>query len=122
MICSKSLVFAAALLGAAHAVPHHNHSDGKLHKLFESWAARHGKVYTEAEKLRRFAVFEANAALVHEHANGGLGWSLELNEYADLTTDEFSARMGLIPTAAPTGNLVNATMLGVEASDLPASV
>jgi len=30
--------------------------------------------------------------------------------------------MGLIPTAAPTGNLVNATMLGVEASDLPASV
>jgi C1A family cysteine protease len=40
----------------------------------------------------RFAIYRANAAKVAAHNKSGATWSMSLNEFADMTADEFKAR------------------------------
>nr|XP_043620364.1 zingipain-2-like [Erigeron canadensis] len=59
----------------------------------EQWMAHHGRVYKdEKEKQQRFQIFKDNVALVEAH-NGGpdVGYTLEVNQFADLTNEEFRA-------------------------------
>ena len=118
------LVKLTAALGlaatAAHAVPHAKSADSN--RTFGAWAARHGKIYeSEAERLHRLEVWLENAADIHAHRNEGHSWTLELNEYADLSQEEFSARNGLLPMADhPLG--ANTTLPLLGAADLPDSV
>ncbi|KAI3495352.1 hypothetical protein L1887_37675 [Cichorium endivia] len=59
----------------------------------EQWMAHHGRVYTdEKEKQLRFQIFKNNVAFIEAH-NGrpDQSYTLEVNEFADLTNDEFRA-------------------------------
>ena len=53
------------------------------------------------QKAERLPVFRANAVRVAQHnANAGASFRMALNEFADLTYDEFAAtRLGLNPSA-----------------------
>ena len=68
-------------------------SDIRTH--FLSWVEAHGKEYLkdEEELERRFAVFERNALFVKEHNDAQLSTALQLNEFADLTFEEFQDQM-----------------------------
>jgi len=59
----------------------------------QQWMAEHGRTYKdEAEKARRFQVFKANADFVdRSNAAGGNSYQLAINEFADMTNDEFVA-------------------------------
>jgi hypothetical protein len=53
------------------------------------------------KKPSRRSTFEANYGLVESHntdeaANGGQGFTLGINKYSDLTTDEFTAMNGYL--------------------------
>lgn len=55
--------------------------------------AQHGRTYKDAmEKDRRFAIFKSNVEYV-ESSNSALGkdYKLKINEFADLTNEEFRA-------------------------------
>lgn len=62
----------------------------KLIELFESWIAKHERSYeTLEEKIHRFGVFAENLKHIDETNKKISNYWLGLNEFADLTHEEF---------------------------------
>ncbi|GKV35123.1 hypothetical protein SLEP1_g43436 [Rubroshorea leprosula] len=74
----------------------------KLIELFESWMAKHGKIYhTIEEKLHRFDIFKDNLNHIDETNKKVTNYWLGLNHFADLTHEEFTTMyLGLKPELA----------------------
>ncbi|CAK70375.1 unnamed protein product (macronuclear) [Paramecium tetraurelia] len=66
-----------------------------LEGQFSSWKQLHGKRYSDFEEVHRFSVFAQNLAVVMEHNSkfelGQETFTLGMNQYADLTPEEFQA-------------------------------
>jgi len=59
---------------------------------FNAWSASYGKVYQSAEESAyRFTVYQDNALFVEQHDAEARGFTVALNEFADLTSAEFNA-------------------------------
>ncbi|KZV43082.1 xylem cysteine protein 1-like [Dorcoceras hygrometricum] len=69
----------------------------KLINLFESWMDKHGKKYKSIEeKLHRFEIFKDNLKHIDERNKATSNYWLGLNEFADMSHDEFkSSYLGL---------------------------
>lgn len=66
--------------------------DGLI-ELFESWISKHGKIYESIEeKLHRFEIFKDNLKHIDETNKKISSYWLALNEFADLSHDEFKDR------------------------------
>ncbi|CAA0834911.1 Xylem cysteine proteinase 2 [Striga hermonthica] len=62
----------------------------KLINLFESWIDKHEKKYKSIEeKLHRFEIFKNNLKRIHERNKIVTNYWLGLNEFADLSHEEF---------------------------------
>ncbi|XP_006645330.1 cysteine protease XCP2-like [Oryza brachyantha] len=74
-------------------------SHDKLMELFEKFVAKYRKAYSSfEEKLRRFEVFKDNLKHIDDENKRVTSYWLGLNEFADLTHDEFKAAyLGLAP-------------------------
>jgi len=74
---------------------------------FEQFMKDFGKVYEDIEKEARFAAFAANYDFIRAENAKGHSYTLGLNEFADLTREEFAkTRLGLQPgTQRPWGRL-----------------
>ncbi|KAM0941531.1 putative chymopapain protein [Dioscorea sansibarensis] len=72
--------------------------------LFESWLAKHRKSYASfEEKWHRFEVFLDNLKHINERNKQISSYFLGLNEFADMTHDEFKAKyLGLNRPQLPT--------------------
>uniref|UniRef100_A0A0D9V2V8 Cysteine proteinase n=1 Tax=Leersia perrieri TaxID=77586 RepID=A0A0D9V2V8_9ORYZ len=98
----------------------------------ERWMARFGRKYADAaEKARRMEVFSANAARVDaaNRARGNRTYTLGLNQFSDLTDDEFAkAHLGYWPPphqhngTASAAAVVHVPSLDEYGQDLPDSV
>lgn len=57
----------------------------------ESWMARHGRTYeNDAEKMKRLNIFKKNVKYIESFNNNGTkSYKLGINEFADLTSEEF---------------------------------
>ncbi|KAL1810912.1 hypothetical protein ACET3Z_020977 [Daucus carota] len=65
----------------------------KLNTLFESWGAEHGKFYESIDdKLHRFEIFKENLMHIDETNKKTRNYWLGLNEFADLSQEEFRNR------------------------------
>uniref|UniRef100_A0A7C9CR28 Phospholipase A(2) n=1 Tax=Opuntia streptacantha TaxID=393608 RepID=A0A7C9CR28_OPUST len=65
-------------------------SNERLHNLFVSWMSKHRKFYSDVEeRLLRFEVFKDNLKHIDERNKQATGYWLGLNEFADLTHEEF---------------------------------
>ncbi|KAL6616797.1 hypothetical protein ACP70R_039067 [Stipagrostis hirtigluma subsp. patula] len=99
-------------------------SHDRLIELFEKWADKYRKAYASfGEKLRRFEVFKDNLKHIDETNRQASSYWLGLNEFADLTHDEFKAThlgLGLGGGARPASSAFRYE--GVEAAALPKSV
>lgn len=82
-----------------------------LRTEFENFIVKYHKVYEAMEYQHRYNIFEENYWLIRNHNNNNLSWKLELNEWADLTWDEFKEqKFGLfraIPQLKNTAHIVN---------------
>lgn len=90
--------------------------------LFNKWTMSNGKSYkTNEEQLERFQIFQQNVDKIEAHNAGNHTWTMAVNEFADLTSDEFAARYigGLRPSNEVTGP-VDTDLLNVV--DLPREV
>jgi hypothetical protein len=55
---------------------------------------KHGRAYTDAgEKQRRFDVYRKNVELIEEFNSGSNSYTLTDNKFADLTNEEFRAKV-----------------------------
>ena len=69
-------------------------SEGGVGASFEAYLQHTGKQYGEAERLHRLGVYTANVERIRAHnAAGKSTYTLGLNPYADLSTEEFRAAM-----------------------------
>jgi len=79
-------------------------ADDPLLSVYEKWMSDFGRVYkSDAEKQQRFEVFKANYQFVEStKSQPGLTYTVGLNQFADLTNEEFLAKYtGFKSTAAP---------------------
>jgi len=58
---------------------------------FVSFMTKYSKEYPVEELSARFEVFSANLKAIEEHNAKGEAWTMGVNEFADLTAEEFSA-------------------------------
>jgi C1A family cysteine protease len=76
-------ICALALTSSANAV--------SLYPSFAKWSRLNNRVYEPTERDYREAVYLSNIRTIREHNAGNHGWTMAVNKFADLTTDEFSA-------------------------------
>ena len=90
-------------------------------RIFGDWKRQFGRAYgTTEEETMRFNVFRQNAAKVVAHNSKGLSWTMGLNQFADLTEEEFAAKYigGFRPSTGPK----NYELSHLRAVDLPSSI
>ena len=91
---------------------------------YEQWMANYGRSYMDAaEKEKRFKIFMENLEYI-ENFNNAAGnkstYQLGLNQFSDLTNDEFlTSHTGLI--SSPPKSSKNASYKIFDLSDVPAS-
>ncbi|KAK4771090.1 hypothetical protein SAY87_031622 [Trapa incisa] len=93
-VLSLMMISASAALARDFSIVGYSQDDlksiGGLIELFETWMARHGKMYESLEdKLHRFEVFKENLFHIDETNKKVDSYWLGLNEFADLAHDEF---------------------------------
>ncbi|KAI6703621.1 hypothetical protein NL676_012757 [Syzygium grande] len=102
------------------------HPESTLLSRHEQWMAQHGRTYKDAmEKERRFAIFKSNVEYV-ESSNSALGkdYKLKINEFADLTNEEFRAfRNGFRRPKTKIGSTKDGTSFRyANVTDVPSSI
>ncbi|KAF8007759.1 hypothetical protein BT93_K1682 [Corymbia citriodora subsp. variegata] len=84
------------LLGAwAHqAVGRTLQREDPMYEMHELWMARYGRVYKDMdERQSRFEIFKANVRQIESFNQGsGKPYKLSVNQFADLTNEEFKVR------------------------------
>eukprot|EP01105_Mastigella_eilhardi_P008695 TRINITY_DN2098_c0_g2_i2.p1 TRINITY_DN2098_c0_g2~~TRINITY_DN2098_c0_g2_i2.p1 ORF type:complete len:320 (-),score=121.59 TRINITY_DN2098_c0_g2_i2:109-1068(-) len=98
------LVLALALAAAAAA---------DYETMFAEWRAQYNKFYQADELATRLRVFTDNAKLVERHNAEGHSWELGLNQFADMTNEEFAQQW-----LAPARNVSAGTYAAGTVSDV----
>jgi C1A family cysteine protease len=66
--------------------------EDQLH--FQNWMGEHGRFYaTNEEFSQRLQIFKDNLAYIRMHNSQGHSYQLGINQFADLTNEEFKAKM-----------------------------
>ena len=86
---------------------------------FKLWKSTNAKNYnSESEESYRLGVFHSNSELVKTHNASGATWTMALNGFADMTTEEFSAQYkGWSKSAAAPRNEAAFTATATESVD-----
>jgi len=70
-----------------------------LQTSFVDFLKAYHKVYTTEEVAQRFEIFKDNIARIEAHNQKNLSWTLGVNQFADLTAEEFEKQyMGKVKT------------------------
>jgi len=86
---AMKLVLLSALMGLAFGAQ----ADYTVSQ-FSSFMAEHGKQYdTKAEYNLRLSIFKENLAKIEYHNRSGASWKMAVNQFSDLTQEEFEATM-----------------------------
>ena len=59
---------------------------------FNEWVEMYGKTYQPTERDYRETVYSTNVAKISEHNRENHTWTMNINQFADLTEDEFAAK------------------------------
>ncbi|XP_060191935.1 zingipain-2-like [Lycium barbarum] len=94
----------------------------------ELWMARHGRVYKdEVEKGKRLMIFKENMKFIESmNKAGNLSYKLGINEFADITSDEFFAKYtGLNMPSRPSPSPMSSTEFkinGLTDDEMPSNL
>ncbi|XAR59430.1 Actinidain [Bertholletia excelsa] len=68
-------------------------ADTEVKEMYEKWLVTHHKAYNAlGEKDRRFEIFKDNLRFVDEHNSENRPYRLGMNQFADLTNEEYRSR------------------------------
>jgi len=79
-------------------------SEDQYHGLFSKWVREHNKEYDIDEVFHRFDTFVANFNKIEAHNAGDHSFTMGLNEFADLSADEFKGMYYGLKQAAKTAS------------------
>jgi hypothetical protein len=66
-----------------------------ISRLFQEWTETHNKVYADTQEYwKRLYIYFENFKYVEDINSQNLSFKLKLNQWADLTPEEFSATFG----------------------------
>jgi len=86
------LLSVLAVTGTFFAIQHlRSKFEDPLAAEFEQFIAKWGKTYSKEERESRFEIFKDNYAFVMAENSKGHKYKLAVNEFADMTADEFGA-------------------------------
>lgn len=114
----RFLIVCAAILSTALA-----YKEEYLGLQFAKFKAEHGKTYhTRSEETRRFSIFAENMKKIESHNNAGNSYKLGINQFSDMTQEEFTAQSlgGYKRMPQPKSPALKAAKINVQ--DLPESV
>ncbi|XP_018829301.2 cysteine protease XCP1-like [Juglans regia] len=95
----------------------------KIIELFESWMSKHGKIYKSMEeKLQRFEVFKDNLKHIDQRNKEITSYWLGLNEFADLSHEEFKTQYLGFKTEFPRSRGSSREFSYGEVVDVPVSI
>ncbi|NJI29732.1 C1 family peptidase [Aeromonas veronii] len=99
-----SLFLGCVLLSILVAASGHTF-DSRLDEDWKSWKSQHEKQYTEEEETHRRSIWEDNVRYIEQHnleySMGKHTFTVGMNEFGDLTDEEFNERMnGFLPIEA----------------------
>ncbi|XP_070687517.1 pro-cathepsin H-like isoform X2 [Pempheris klunzingeri] len=57
--------------------------------LFKSWMAKHDKTYSTNEYYQRLQIFIENKRKIDQHNAGNHSFTMGLNQFSDMTYEEF---------------------------------
>jgi C1A family cysteine protease len=60
-----------------------------VQQAFADFMRSYSKEYLSTEIYSRFSIFKSNLALIEEHNKQNSGWTMGVNQFADLTSEEF---------------------------------
>jgi C1A family cysteine protease len=63
-----------------------------LQPSFNEWEEQYGKTYQPTERDYRISIYNENLAKIQAHNARNLSWTMAVNQFADLTAEEFKAR------------------------------
>jgi len=107
------LLFTTLLIACLMISTHALHND---ELLFLNFVRVHSKVYAhDQEMLYRFTVFKNNMDKINLHNSKNLGWNMKMNEFGDLTWEEFkNSKLGFnLQTANNVRRPVGVNLAGV---------
>eukprot|EP00475_Leptophrys_vorax_P035325 TRINITY_DN580_c0_g1_i10.p1 TRINITY_DN580_c0_g1~~TRINITY_DN580_c0_g1_i10.p1 ORF type:complete len:329 (-),score=84.03 TRINITY_DN580_c0_g1_i10:56-1042(-) len=86
-------VAALAVLGGVSAI-----SEDEYMYEFSKFQVAYGKSYSRSEFSHRYNIFKSNYDMIVQHNAAKKSWTLAVNQFADLTWDEFRAqKLGFKP-------------------------
>jgi len=88
---------------------------------FKQWARANHKIYQPTERDYRESVYADNLKKIAAHNAGNHSWTMGVNKFADLTADEFKARVSS-PLPSKRRALRGVTQNSFNATANPASV
>nr|GMD04490.1 senescence-specific cysteine protease SAG39-like [Ipomoea batatas] len=96
--CDFRLILAALFLVGAWAS-----QEVSMLERHEEWMVRYGRSYKDdAEKAKRFKIFKENVEFIESfNKAGNLSYKLGINQFTDLTNEEFSSTMFCDEKASP---------------------
>jgi len=83
-------ILIVVLLALATVLARPGHGNPKLQADFKAWMTKHSKNYTPKDLAAKFRTFSTNLAFIDAHNKKNLSFSVALNEFADLTGEEFN--------------------------------
>merc|ERR1712086_957655 len=118
----RFLLLAAALCAAASALPAEQPMDMDMGVtgLWNAFKIDFNKVYSPEEEAHRLVAFKDNVETIYRHNAEQAptqGWTMGINEYSDMSSEEFSAMQGFRAEDKPQGELVP-----LNETDVPATV
>merc|ERR1712195_444893 len=118
----RFLLLAAALCAAASAFPAEQPMDMDMGVtgLWNAYKIDFNKAYSPEEEAHRLIAFKDNVETIYRHNAQQAptqGWTMGINEYSDMSSDEFSAMQGFRSGDKPQGELVH-----LNETDVPATV
>jgi C1A family cysteine protease len=89
------------LVAVAVARPHHRRDEEDVQTQFVEWVQTYNKLYANDELFNRFNIFKFNLDIINQHNAGNHTFTMGLNEFSDMTNEEFVATMtGRFPDAS----------------------
>jgi cathepsin L len=111
----------AALVATLSVVSASTHAEKDSERQFTSFIKTFNKKYTSEDFFSRYNTFKANLAIIKEHNASGASYELGVNEFADMSFDEFrSTRLGLLKRDNSVHRAANAVEL--DATEAAAAV
>ncbi|OMO61099.1 hypothetical protein COLO4_33560 [Corchorus olitorius] len=86
-------VFGTSLVFQGSSRTLQSQDESSMHERHDQWMAQYGRVYKDLnEKAKRFKIFKENVAFIDSfNAANNKPYKLGLNQFADLTNEEFTA-------------------------------